>query len=91
MSQLDSSESQGGICERVSCFKMTTTIWFRENGTRYFAKLACQNGRVRVLEAKTEEGEQVDPEFICKPATKAYKRINSYGDLPNEDPIEEEN
>jgi hypothetical protein len=91
MSQLDSPESKGGICERISCFKMTTTIWFRENGTRYFAKLACQNGRVKVLEAKTEEGEQVDPEFICKPATKAYKRINSYGDLPNEEPIEEEN
>ena len=69
---------------------MTTTIWFRENGVRYFAKLACQNGRVKVLEAKNESGDQIDPDFICKPAVKAYKRINSYGDLPNEEQIEEE-
>lgn len=69
---------------------MTTSIWFRDGDSKYFAKIACQNGAVRVLEAKNERGETVNPDFICKQATKAYKRIKSYGDIPNENQEENE-
>jgi len=69
---------------------MTTSIWFRDGDSKYFAKIACQNGGVRVLEAKNERGELVSPDFICKQATKAYKRIKSYGDLPDENQEENE-
>jgi len=50
---------------------MTTSIWFRDGDSKYFAKIACQNGGVRVLEAKNERGELVNPDFICKQATQA--------------------
>lgn len=69
---------------------MTTSIWFRDGDSKYFAKIACQNGGVRVLEAKNERGESVNPDFICKQATKAYKRIKSYGDLPHENQEQED-
>jgi len=61
---------------------MTTNIWFTQSGKRYFAKLACQNGATRVLEAKTEEGQAVDPSFIEETAIKANKRINKWGYIP---------
>lgn len=66
---------------------MTTNIWFTQQGKRYFAKLACQNGSTRVLEAKNEEGQLVDPAFVEETATKAHKRINKWGYLP--EPMEE--
>jgi hypothetical protein len=61
---------------------MTTTIWFSQEGKKYYAKLALQNGRAEVLEAKTEEGKIVDPEFVQLSAHRAYKKINSWGGLP---------
>jgi hypothetical protein len=61
---------------------MSTVIWFNQNGKRYYAKLACQNGATRVLEAKTENGEVVDPFFIEDTAIKTHKRINNWGYLP---------
>ena len=66
---------------------MTTSIWFNHEGRKYYAKLALQNGEAKVLEAKTEEGRQVDPEFVQASAVKAHKKINSWGGLP--DPEEE--
>jgi hypothetical protein len=66
---------------------MTTSIWFNHEGRKYYAKLALQNGGAKVLEAKTEEGRQVDPQFVQDSAIKAHKRINSWGGLP--DPEEE--
>lgn len=69
---------------------MTTSIWFRDGGFKYFAKIACQNGGVKVLEAKNEKGEIINPDFICQQAKKAYKRIKSYGELPNEEQQEED-
>jgi hypothetical protein len=64
---------------------MTTNIWFTHNGKRYFAKMACQNGSAKVLEAKTEEGQQVDPEYIQQFASKAHKRINNWGEIEKGD------
>jgi hypothetical protein len=60
---------------------MTTNIWFNHNGKRYFAKMACQNGSAKVLEAKTEEGQQVDPQYLHPFAVKAHKRINHWGEI----------
>jgi hypothetical protein len=62
---------------------MTTNIWFNHEGRKYYAKLALQNGEAKVLEAKNEEGKQVDPEFVQTSAIKAYKKINSWGGLPD--------
>lgn len=64
---------------------MTTSIWFNHNGKKYFARMACQNGRAKVLEAKTEEGQTVDPEYIQQVAVKAHKRINSWGEIATGD------
>jgi len=61
---------------------MSTVIWFNQDGKRYCAKLACQNGATRVLEAKTEEGQVVEPSFVEATAIKAHKRINNWGYLP---------
>jgi hypothetical protein len=62
---------------------MTTNIWFNHEGRKYYAKLALQNGEAKVLEAKTEEGKEVEPEFVQASAIKAYKKINSWGGLPD--------
>jgi hypothetical protein len=62
---------------------MTTNIWFNHEGRKYYAKLALQNGQAKVLEAKNEEGKQVEPEFVQASAIKAYKKINSWGGLPD--------
>lgn len=62
---------------------MTTNIWFNHEGRKYYAKLALQNGEAKVLEAKTEEGKEVEPEFIQASAIKAHKKINSWGGLPD--------
>ena len=35
-----------------------------------------------MLEAKTENGEVVDPSFVQETAIKAHKRINNWGYLP---------
>ena len=64
---------------------MTTNIWFNHNGKKYFARMACQNGRAKVLEAKTEEGQPVDAEYIQQIAFKAHKRINSWGEIATGD------
>lgn len=64
---------------------MTTSIWFNHNGKKYFARMACQNGKPKVLEAKTEEGQQVDPEYIQQVAVKAHKRISSWGEIAKGD------
>lgn len=69
---------------------MTTAMWFRDGGAKYFVKLACQNGGVKVLEAKNEKGEAIEPSFVSKQATKAYKRIKAYGDLPDENQEEDQ-
>ena len=71
-----------GVQDGVHDQPMSTVIWFNQSGKRYFAKLACQNGTTRVLEAKTENGEVVDPSFIEDTAIKAQKRINNWGYLP---------
>jgi hypothetical protein len=62
---------------------MTTNIWFNHEGRKYYAKLALQNGEAKVLEAKTEEGKEVEPEFVQTSAIKAHKKINSWGGLPD--------
>lgn len=61
---------------------MTTAIWFSHEGKKYYAKLACQNGSTRVLEAKNEEGKNVEPSFIEESAIKANKRISKWGYIP---------
>jgi hypothetical protein len=61
---------------------MTTNIWFNHEGKKFYAKLALQNGQAKVIEAKDEEGRQVNPEFVQSPAVKAHKKITSWGELP---------
>jgi hypothetical protein len=65
---------------------MTTSIWFHHEGKRYFAKIACQNGTAKVLEAKTEEGKEVDTQYIEPHAVKAHKRIHNWGYIPEPEP-----
>ena len=69
---------------------MTTSIWFNHNGKKYYARMACQNGKPKVLEAKCEEGRQIDPEYIQPFALKAHKRINSWGEIEKESEQDEQ-
>ena len=82
MPSKDSSEPTVGVQDGVYDQPMSTTIWFNQEGKRYFAKLACQNGATRVLEAKTEDGQVVEPSFIEDTAIKAHRRINKWGYIP---------
>ena len=82
MSSSNPYEPSLGVCQRLSGQSMSTVIWFNQEGKRYCAKLACQNGATRVLEAKTEEGQVVEPSFVEATAIKAHRRINNWGYLP---------
>jgi hypothetical protein len=62
---------------------MTTSIWFNQEGRKYYAKLALQNGQPKVLQAKNEKGEEINTDFVQDSAIKALKKINSWGGLPD--------
>jgi hypothetical protein len=62
---------------------MTTSIWFNQEGRKYYAKLSLQNGKPKVLQAKNEKGEEINTDFVQDSAIKALKKINSWGGLPD--------